>query len=76
VYHVFVKPGDALADVEAAVAALASRGVAREQAGLYRAMYVSRADQTVAMTESSDSPLAGELRSRTGWTEPADPPQA
>lgn len=72
----FVKPGDALADVEAAVAALAARGLAREAAGLYKGMYVTRADQTVVMTESPDSPLAAELRARPGWSEPGDRPLA
>jgi hypothetical protein len=72
-YHVFTRPGDALPDVEAATAALAARGLARGAAGLYRAMYVTRAHQTVVMTETRDSPLAEELRAR-GWTEPGDRP--
>ena len=74
VYHVFTKPGDVLHELEAAIAALASRGVAREAAGMYRGMYVTRADQTVVMTESRDSPLAIELRGVPGWREPGDVP--
>jgi hypothetical protein len=72
VYHVFVKAGDALGDVEAALAALAARGTSKDEAGLYKAMYVSRADQTVVMTETGHSRLAAELRGRPGWDEPGD----
>jgi hypothetical protein len=74
VYHVFTKPGDALHEVESAVQALKARGVVREAAGMYRGMYVTRADQTVVMTETADSPLAVELRGRPGWNEPGDRP--
>lgn len=74
VYHVFTKPGDALHEVEAAVRTLKARGVAREAAGMYRGMYVTRADQTVVMTETPDSPLAVELRGIPGWSEPGDRP--
>jgi hypothetical protein len=35
-------------------------------------MYVTRADQTVLMTESRDTALAAEMRGRPGWTEPGD----
>jgi hypothetical protein len=76
VYHVFTRPGDALGQVEDAVRALRERGVEREAAGLYRAMYVTRADQTVVMTETRGSPLAEELRARGGWGEPGDRPLA
>lgn len=75
-YHVFVKTGDALHELQAVVDALKARGLAREEAGLYKGMYVTRADQTVVMTESAGSPLAGELRARAGWTEPGDRPLA
>ena len=73
-YHVFTRPGDAVAEVEAALAALQSRGVSRDDAGLYKCMYVTRADQTVLMTESRDSALAAEVRGRGGWSEPGDRP--
>jgi hypothetical protein len=76
VYHVFTKPGDALHEVEAALASLKDRGVEREAAGMYKGMYVTRADQTVVMTESSASALAVELRARSGWSEPGDRPLA
>ena len=74
VYHVFTKPGDAVREVEAALDALKARGVSREGAGLYKCMYVTRADQTVLMTESRDSALATEMRGRGGWLEPGDKP--
>ena len=60
--------------VEAALAALKARGVSKSEAGLYKCMYVTRADQTVLMTESRDTALATEVRSRGGWTEPGDQP--
>jgi hypothetical protein len=74
VYHVFTKPGDAVREVEAALDALKARGVSREGAGLYKCMYVTRADQTVLMTESRDTALAAEVRGRGGWLEPGDKP--
>ncbi len=76
VYHVFTKRGDALHEVEGAVAALKARGTPREAAGMYKGMYVTRADQTVVMTESAESPLALELRGLPGWSEPGDRPLA
>lgn len=73
-HHVFVKPGDALHELQAVVDALKARGIGRDEAGLYKGMYVTRADQTVVMTESRTSPVAGELRGRAGWSEPGDAP--
>lgn len=74
VYHVFTRAGDAVREVEAALKALEGRGVTREGAGLYKCMYVTRADQTVLMTESRSSALAEEVRGRGGWAEPGDRP--
>jgi len=76
VYHVFTRAGDAVREVEAALDALKARGVPREAAGLYKCMYVTRADQTVLMTESRDTALAVEVRGRGGWREPGDRPLA
>jgi hypothetical protein len=73
-YHVFIKGGDAVREVESALDALKKRGVTREGAGLYKCMYVTRADQTVLMTESAGSALALEMRGRPGWAEPGDKP--
>lgn len=75
-YHVFIKGGDALREVEAALDALKKRGVGRDGAGLYKCMYVTRADQTVLMTETSGTALALEMRGRPGWSEPGDEPLA
>lgn len=72
VYHVFTRGGDAVRDVEAALGALQARGISKTDAGLYKCMYVTRADQTVLMTESRDTALANEVRSRGGWSEPGD----
>jgi hypothetical protein len=72
VYHVFTRAGDAVREVEAALQALKARGVSKTDAGLYKCMYVTRADQTVLMTESRDSALATEVRGRGGWAEPGD----
>lgn len=74
VYHVFTRAGDAVRDVETAVEALKARGISKADAGLYKCMYVTRADQTVLMTESRDSALASEIRGRGGWAEPGDKP--
>lgn len=74
VYHVFIKRGDAVREVEGALDALKTRGVTRDGAGLYKCMYVTRADQTVLMTETRDTPLALEMRGRPGWGEPGDEP--
>lgn len=73
-YHVFIKGGDSVREVEAALQALKGRGVGKHDAGLYKCMYVTRADQTVLMTETADTPLAAEIRGRSGWMEPGDKP--
>jgi hypothetical protein len=74
VYHVFTRAGDHVRDVEAALDALKARGVSRQDAGLYKCMYVTRAEQTVLMTETRETPLAVEVRGRGGWLEPGDQP--
>lgn len=74
VYHVMLRAGDALEEVDAALERLRGRGINREAAGMHKAMYVTRADQTVLMVASSGSALAGELRGRAGWSEPGDVP--
>jgi hypothetical protein len=74
VYHVLVRKGDALAEVDAALKALEGRGVSREASGFHKHMHVTQAAQTVVMVERRDCPLAAELRGRPGWTEPGDEP--
>lgn len=73
-YHVFIKQGDSVREVEAALDALKGRGVSRNDAGLYKCMFVTRANQTVLMTETRDTVLAREMRGRPGWSEPGDQP--
>ena len=67
-YPVFVKRGDALAEIDAAVKAL---GGSAGRAGLHKVIYAERADQTVAMVTSREAPMAVELRTR-GWVEPRE----
>lgn len=73
VYHVMIKPGDALKEVDRALEALRARGVSREDAGFHKYMYVTQARQTVLMLTTRDAPLAADLRGR-GWMEPGDEP--
>lgn len=73
-YHVFIKGGDAVREVEGALDTLRKRGVGKVDAGLYKCMYVTRANQTVLMTESRNTALAAEMRGRPGWSEPGDEP--
>jgi hypothetical protein len=73
-HHVFTRAGDACAEVDEALRALAARGVTREAAGYVKCMHVTRAEQTVVMITTRDAPLAAELRGRPGWREPGDVP--
>ena len=71
-HHVLTRTGDGLADVEAALTRLAARGIARAEAGFQKALFVTRADQTVVLTTERASTLAAELRAAGGWKEPGD----
>ena len=71
-YHVFTKQGDATPEVEAVLASLKTQGIGKDACGMYKCMYVTRAGQTVLMTETRDTPLAREMRGRPGWMEPGD----
>lgn len=66
-FPVFVKRGDALAEVDALVREL---GGSPESAGLHKILYVTRAGQTVVMVTGREAPLAQRLRERGGWEEP------
>jgi hypothetical protein len=68
-YPVFVRRGDATAELEQL---LAAAGDTPHAAGLRKFFYVSRADQTVVMVVSRDAPLGRALRGRKGWSEPID----
>jgi hypothetical protein len=65
-FHVLTKKGDAQREVERIVASLGGN----DNAGLHRYYYVSRANQSVVMTERPNSRLAEVLRSSGGWAEP------
>ena len=73
-YHVLTRAGDARAEVDEALRALAARGVDREGSGFHKYLHVVQAEQTVVMVERRDSPLAADLRARPGWREPGDVP--
>ncbi|HEX8392299.1 MAG TPA: hypothetical protein VF665_08100 [Longimicrobium sp.] len=73
-FHIMIKPGDALAEVDRALAALQSRGVSNDDAGFHKYMFVTQAKQTVLMVTTRQAPLAAELRGKPGWTEPGDVP--
>lgn len=66
---VFVARGDRLSELESLIEELGGPAAA----GLHRQMHVTRADQTVAITEAPDSPLAAALRTRPDWAEPREP---
>ncbi|HWK88402.1 MAG TPA: hypothetical protein VNP72_00355 [Longimicrobium sp.] len=72
VYHVLTRGGDGRPEVDAALERLQARGVSREASGFHKQMYVTRADQTVLMVASRESPLSAELRHQPGWREPGD----
>jgi hypothetical protein len=72
--HVLTRAGDGLSEVDAALGALAARGIDRESSGFRKAFFVTRADQTVVTVTDRDAPLAAELRGRPGWREPGDTP--
>jgi hypothetical protein len=67
-YHVFVRRGDARAEVDGVLRELE---LTPEQGGLHKYLFVTKADQTVVMLASPQAPLAGALRGRRGWAEPA-----
>ena len=67
-YHVFVKRGDARAEVDSLLKEL---GTEPEAAGLHKYFYVAQAHQTAVMLAGGDVPLAAALRGRKGWQEPA-----
>ncbi len=72
--HIFIKKGDALREVDAALARCAERGVDRAAAGFVKYLFATQADQTIVFLTSRDAPLAGELRALRGWSEPGDQP--
>lgn len=67
-YHIFVKSGDATAELERVLHELGPESLASK--GLHKSLYVTRADQTVAFLLDPDCPAAHALRGRPGWSEP------
>ena len=72
--HIFIKKGDALREVDAALARCAQRGLDRAAAGFNKYLFATQADQTIVFLASRDAPLAVELRALPGWSEPGDQP--
>ncbi len=70
--HIFIKKGDALREVDAALARCAERGVDRAAAGFVKYLFATQADQTIVFLTSRGAPLAAELRTLGGWSEPGD----
>lgn len=68
-FPVFIKRGDHRAEIDTLVTELE---LTPEEAGLQKYIYVSQANQTVAMVTGRDVPLAEALRSRPGWLEPME----
>lgn len=66
-YPVFVKRGDARAEVDRLLREL---GLDAEAAGLHKYIHVTGASQTVVMVTAPGAPLAAALRGRAGWAEP------
>jgi hypothetical protein len=73
-YHVLTHSGDARAEVDAALRALAGRGVTREASGFHKVLHVVNAEQTVVMVRDRGCPLAAALRAIPGWGEPGEQP--
>ncbi|CAN5854286.1 hypothetical protein BH23GEM6_BH23GEM6_23790 [soil metagenome] len=65
-YLVLIRAGDAITEVDRA---LRSLGMDAEAAGLHRVLFVTRANQTVAMVRDVGAPIATLLLAR-GWTAP------
>ena len=72
--HIFIKKGDALREVDAALARCEARGMDRAAAGFNKYLFATQADQTIVFLTRRDVPMAAELRALRGWTEPGDEP--
>lgn len=70
-FHVFIRRGDARAEVDSLLRQL---GSTPEAAGMHKYIFVAKADQTVVMLVGPDVPLAQSLRGRAGWQEPSAQP--
>ena len=70
--HIFIKKGDALREVDAALERLKGRGMDPAAAGFTKYLFATQADQTIVFLADRASPLATELRALRGWSEPGD----
>ena len=70
--HIFIKKGDALREVDAALKRLEGRGMDRAAAGFTKYLFATQAEQTIVFLTARDVPLAAELRALRGWSEPGD----
>lgn len=68
--HVLIRSGDRLSEVAAAIKEAGGEAAA----GIHRHFFVTRANQTVVMADSPESPIVGLLRRGGGWEEPGDQP--
>jgi hypothetical protein len=72
-YPVFIKRGDARAEVDRVLEELKRTHGSAGAAGFQKYLHVSKANQTVVMVTGRDTPLAAALRGRAGWLEPTEP---
>ncbi len=71
-YPVFIKRGDARAEVDRILEELKRTHGSAESAGFQKYLHVTKANQTVVMVTGRDTPLAAALRGRAGWLEPTE----
>ncbi len=71
-YPVFIRPGDARAEVDRILAELKAVHGSAGAAGFHKYLYVTKADQTVVFVTDRNAPLATALRGRPGWQEPSE----
>lgn len=69
-YHVLMHRGDARPEVDRVLAELRRAHGAEAELGFHKYMFVTKAESTVVMVDSADSPIARALRPRPGWQEP------
>lgn len=69
-FPVFLRRGDARAEVDALLRELRERHGADADLGFHKYLFVTRADQTVVMVTSLAAPLAQALARRGGWQRP------
>lgn len=71
-YPVFIKRGDARAEVDRVLDELKRAHGSSSAVGFHKYLHVANANQTVVMVTGRDTPLAAALRGRAGWLEPTE----